>query len=104
MRQFQILLPLTDNKGTGLSSALSAFEAQALSIAGGFTDAGQVRGVWEGPDRRYTDQLRDYRVACEPAQFQSILDAAHILFPDQHAIFAADLGDAWVSDSALKAA
>lgn len=104
MRQFQILLPLTDNKGVGLSSALQAFEVQALAIAGGFTEAGQVRGVWDGPDRRYTDTLRDYRVACEPAQFQSILDAAHILFPDQHSLFAADLGDAWLSEPARKVA
>lgn len=104
MRQFQILLPVSDNKGAGLSSALSAFEAQALSVAGGFTDVGQVRGVWEGPDKRYVDTLRDYRIACEPAQFQSLLDAAHILFPDQQALFCADLGDAWLSEPAVKAA
>lgn len=104
MRQFQILVPKFDNKGVGLTSAHSAFETQVLSIAGGFTDAGEVRGVWDGPDRRYTDTLRDYRVACEPAQFQSILDAAHILFPDQHSLFAADLGDAWLSEPARKVA
>lgn len=98
MRYFEIALPTVTNDGKEYSDALQRWEGCALAIAGGFTRRPDGDGHWRDPDtgRVFVDRMRSYRVACDAKEFARLLGIAFDLFPDQLAIFTAEIGEATI--------
>lgn len=93
---WEIALPLAMNDGAPYDQAIAKWEAQALQIAGGYTQRPDGIGTWCHEMRVYTDLMRPYRVACSEEAFGALVDAAFRLFPDQLALFTARIGDATI--------
>lgn len=91
---WEIALPLADNDGRPTDQSLARWEAQALQIAGGYTQRPNGMGTWVHNMCVYTDIMRPYRVACSEQHFAALVDAAFRLFPDQLAIYTSRIGDA----------
>lgn len=98
MLLYEIALPKLDNAGRDCTAALLAWEQVALTNAGGFTRLPHAVGAWRGNDgREYHDIMQCYRVAVDTApQFAPLLNSAFVLFPDQVAIFYAQIGTATI--------
>ena len=96
-RFYEFLLPDRDNAGIVLREERRHWEAHALARAGGFTWSGVVQGSWRD-DQMYvqTESMHRYSVACDRIAFQCLLTDAFELFPDQVAIFAAEIGRATI--------
>jgi hypothetical protein len=61
-----ILVPLRDNDGKAFGFRTWAeFRTRLLALSGGYTDAGQVQGVWVDSGRTYDDRSRRYEVAIQ---------------------------------------
>lgn len=97
MRYYEIQLPARDNAGKLTKRALANFERVALKTAGGFNRSPAVEGAWQG-SKVFRDMMVPYRLACTEAQFGLLLLSAFDLFPDQEAIFTADLGQANIAE------
>lgn len=97
MRLYQFTLPVRTNAGLSYELARKTFEREALKLAGGYTAPQSFkRGVWRGAERDYKEEVAEYTVACEPATFKALLAVAFEAFPDQEALFTADLGPATI--------
>lgn len=92
MHLFRFTLPTHTNAGLSYELARKAFSREALKVAGGFTEQPIAQGVWEGDSRTYRETVVCYDVATDTGGSQALLEAAFRLFPDQEAIFVADLG------------
>jgi len=92
MRLYQFNLPTHTNAARNTESARKSWSLEALNKAGGYTEQPRARGLWRGEDRDYDEGVIAYQVACLPAVAQELLDAAFLFYPDQEAIFVADLG------------
>ena len=96
-RFYEFLLPDRDNAGIVLREERRHWETRALARAGGFTWGGIVKGSWRDDRMQvYTEYMHSYRVACDDIAFQCLLTDAFELFPDQVAIFAAEIGRATI--------
>lgn len=96
MRLYRFFLPLLDNKGGDYSAAIDEFRSLALDVAGGYTDIGLARGAWrdEKTGEVYHDSLALIDVALpNVAQFDVVKARALEIFPDQIALFTADIGE-----------
>lgn len=92
---YQFNLPTNTNGGLSYELARKSWELEALKLAGGYTLApGFASGVWKGESRTYKETMAIYSVACEPRVAAALEDAFWRLFPDQEALFCADLGPA----------
>lgn len=98
MKLYQFNIPTNTNAGLSYELARKSWEKVALEAAGGFTLApGFSTGVWTGEARTYRETMAIYTVACEPP-VRAILEGAFWrLFPDQEAMFVADLGPAYIT-------
>jgi hypothetical protein len=72
-----------------------------LEKAGGYTQLNAAQGAWidETHDTRrhpISDILTVYQIACEPAAWRAIVAKAFECFPNEKAIFWAQIGDATV--------
>lgn len=94
MRLYQFNLPTHTNEGRNTEQARKNWALEALERAGGFTELPRARGVWRGDERDYDEGVIAYQVACSDDVRGQLLDAAFLYFPDQEAIFFADLGPA----------
>lgn len=93
LKLYEIALPVRDNGGKETAGAMLAFETIALEKVEGYTKRPAGQGAWQGSDGRiYYDDMVPYRIACEAAIWPTILDAAFRLFPDQLALYHAELG------------
>lgn len=99
LKLFEIQLPQRDNAGRYCTLALQAFEQYALTIAGGFSRCPPVEGAWQelGMAKVYSDTMIPYRIASTDRGFKQIREHAFQLFPDQIAIFTAELGTAEIT-------
>lgn len=105
MKLYQITLPMFDNAGLNTNVARVQWEKAALQAAGGFTRLPAAEGAWLGPDgKTYTDRSRAYHIACEEWAFAGLLAEAFRLFPDQLAIFTAEIGMAIIHERPKAAA
>jgi hypothetical protein len=97
VKLYQITLPLASNDGRAYPERHFAdFETLALQYAGGFTNAGEVSGMWQGPAPRfrlYLDRSRVYQVACEPDAWANLVHQAKHIWRDQERLAVATLGD-----------
>lgn len=98
MRLYQFTLPCHTNAGLSYAQARKDWEAYALTYAGGFTRPQAFSdGVWKNTEgNTYKDVVIPYHVACDRIEFVTLLAHAFHLFPDQEAIFTADLGEATI--------
>lgn len=98
MRFYEIQLPARDNRKQDTYVARQQFERAALKAVGGFNRGPNSQGAWKDGATVYRDTMVPYRVACTEEQFAGLLMTAFQLFPDQLAIFTADLGTAHIAE------
>lgn len=92
---YGIKLPLQDNAGRSTAFDIHDFASFVLDTVGGYTDAGEQCGVWRDDSGEvYRDTVHAFEVACNPEQWASIVAKAFECFPDQLAIYTANLGEA----------
>jgi hypothetical protein len=95
MRLFQFTLPVHTNAGLSYELARKRFSREAVKLAGGITEPETLhRGVWQGEGRTYRELVAVYQVACDQETADKLLAVAWDAFPDQEALFVADLGPA----------
>jgi hypothetical protein len=98
MRLYLFTLPVRTNAGLTCELPRKRWAAEALRLAGGVTEPQAFnRGVWEGDGRTYREEVAEYKVACDKPAFAKLLAFAFEQFPDQEAIFTADLGEASIN-------
>lgn len=93
----QFNIPTNTNAGLSYELARKSWEKEALALAGGYTLApGFSQGVYTGvvPPTIYRETMAIYTVACEPRVAELLEGVFWRLFPDQEALFVADLGPA----------
>ena len=97
MNLYEILLPMANNAGHGMQSAHTDFHAFLIDHYGGYTKGRPASGYWRnGRGIVIHDYMVPYRVACEPTAWLKIVARAFELFPDQEAIFHAQIGVATI--------
>lgn len=97
MKLYQFNLPTHTNAGLSYEAARKRWERHAIAAAGGLTRAfGFADGVWVDGDRKYLETIAVYQITCEVSTFKLILAHAFECFPDQLAIFTAELGTATI--------
>ena len=95
-RLWEFQLPEATNAGDPYVLSLHEWEDTALGHAGGYTRLPAGDGFWRDGQVTYQDRMVLYRVLCDRDTMQTLLDAAFRLFPDQTAIFVADIGTATI--------
>lgn len=98
-RLYLFTLPVRTNAGLTCELSRKRWAGEALKLCGGVTEPQSFnRGVWDNGDgQTYREEVAEYKVACTPKQYATLLDAAFREFPDQEAIFTADLGEAFIN-------
>lgn len=105
MNLYEIALPTADNSGNGTWVALGLWEHYALKTAGGYTAMPDARGAWMDTDGKvFNDITRVYRIACTLPQWVLLVAKAFVLFPDQRALFTANIGTAVIERPVLRRA
>jgi hypothetical protein len=96
MRLYLFTLPVRTNAGLTCELPRKRWAAEALKVAGGVTEPQAFnKGVWaNGDGQTYREEVAEYKVATDKAGFARLLAFAFDQFPDQEAIFTADLGEA----------
>lgn len=95
-RLYLFSLPVRTNAGLTCELARKRWAAEALKLAGGVTEPQAFhKGVWDNGDgQTYREEVAEYKVATDKDTFAKLLAFAFDQFPDQEAIFTADLGAA----------
>ena len=96
---YEILLPAQDNAGKSTLTARELWLQRTLDTVGGFTDRGIVTGTWKDASTGilYPEEpMHVYQVACEEHLWLDLVARAHELFPDQAAIYTANIGFAFI--------
>lgn len=95
-RLYLFTLPVRTNTGLTCELARKRWAAEALKLCGGVTEPQSFhKGVWDNGDgQTYREEVAEYKVACDAKVFAKLLAFAFDQFPDQEAIFTADLGEA----------
>ena len=97
MRLYLFTLPVRTNAGLTYELPRKRWAAEALRLCGGVTEPqGFHKGVWKDGDRTYREEVAEYKVATDKATAAKLLAFAFEQFPDQEAIFTADLGEAHI--------
>lgn len=101
MRLFQFTLPRYDNAGRRLATAHKNWATFAGLLCGGITVHAAAEGQWyDDAGKLYREPVIAYTVALTeedaPDHFDKLLAEAFTRFPDQLAIFTAELGSARV--------
>jgi hypothetical protein len=98
MRLYLFTLPVRTNAGLSCELARKRWAADALKLAGGVTEPQAFhKGVWNGGDLTYREEVAEYKVACDKPTFAKLLASAFANFPDHEEIFTADLGEAAIN-------
>ncbi len=94
---FEIAVPVRDNNDKPIPKGKNlAFETFLLSSVGGYTRMPATEGAWSDGKRVYYDEMRAYRIACDPDTMRQIVKLAFAVYSDQAAIFVAEIGRAWI--------
>lgn len=105
MNLYEIALPERDNSCGQLAEAHWLWRKAALDLAGGYTERPTGYGFWrDNGGMVFEDRMVSYRVACEPDVWAKLVAKAFDLFPDQVAIFHAQLGTATIEYRKTEAA
>lgn len=99
MRLYLFTLPVRTNAGLTCELPRKRWSAEALKLCGGVTEPQAFnKGVWDNGDGlTYREEVAEYKVACDKPTFAKLLAFAFEQFPDQEAIFTADLGEAAIN-------
>lgn len=98
MRLYLFTLPVRTNAGLSCELARKRWAAFALKTCGGVTEPQAFnKGVWDSGETTYREEVAEYKVATDKATFAKLLAYAFEQFPDQEAIFTADLGEASIN-------
>ena len=106
MKLYQLTLPVLDNQGHSMVSAIDALDAYTLEVVGGCSRSGGISGLWRDQhnDKVYADQLVAWHIATAETVFRLVLAKAFELWPDQLAIFWAQIGTATIEHRQAKVA
>lgn len=97
MKLYEFFLPVYDNSGATTGLARAQFRKDALQECGGFSLGSRRRGAWiDNTGKVFYDVIAPITIACEPTQRDLLLERAFELFPDQKAIFVAEIGTATI--------
>lgn len=95
LKLYRFTLPLATNAGLSTEKARKDWEQEALKLAGGFTLLPFADGAWrDDTGRTMKDRVALYEVGCAPKIGLALADCFWRLFPDQEALFIAQLGTA----------
>lgn len=97
MNLYEIQIPVHANGGKRYELARrTKFQDWLLQYAGGYSrNEHAIIGAWRNvAGEVYIEQMMSYHVACSAQAFEKIMAAAFSIFPDQHAIFTAQIGQA----------
>lgn len=96
MNLYQFNLPEASNDGlVDYGPARSVWEEAAIDEAGGFTSLGRQMGAWRSDDGAiYREPMHGYLVATTRERMEALTARAFDLFPDQLALFVAEVGQA----------
>lgn len=98
MKLFELQLPHYTNAGLTTVDAMREFEQWCYAETAGFSRRASVTGCWASGARRYQELMTPYHFACDAADFEAILAKAFELFPDQLAIYFAEIGTATIRE------
>lgn len=101
MKLYEFLLPVNDNLGRTTIIGCERFLQSALRLTGGYTQLRNAIGAWKA-DKDYYDFVLPVRVACSEEHRDNLLEIAFELFPDQKAIFVAEIGEATIYERETK--
>lgn len=103
MRVYRFLAPTHTNDGaTYHPIALESFLADCLRLANSYTILGRVSGAWrdEASGQVYRESMNVVEVAVEDglgeATRRRLVDLFREQFPDQSAVYSAEVGQAWI--------
>ncbi len=99
MRVYRFHLPDTGNDGRDYGLARAEWLHQAAFIAGGYTLLGEARGLWRDGSATYAETMHIVEVAVEDGADSvrgHLVALAKQYFPDQLAIYSAEVGQAWI--------
>lgn len=76
MKLYEILVPITDNKGTQIPDWFHhQWDAEVHRIAGGLTILTPIKGQWISTDNRlFIERVLPVRIACTEEQINLIAD------------------------------
>lgn len=103
MKLYEFFLPVNDNSGAATGLARAQFQEDVLQECGGFSMGAHKRGAWaDNTGKVFYDEIAPITIACEPIQRDWLLRRAFELFPDQKAIFVAEIGEATIYEREIK--
>jgi hypothetical protein len=94
MKLWQFTLPNYANDGASYATARAEWERKARERAGGLTHIGMTVGQWVDAGKLYYEPMQTYQVAASSDIADELLADAFELFPDQQALFRAEIGTA----------
>ena len=99
MNLYEIALPIRDNSGRETTKARLNWEAEALLIAGGYSQFAPTTGFWKDDTGKvHRDVCLRYQIACDSVMWRTLVKHAFRLFPDQLAIYHARIGEATIEE------
>lgn len=95
MRLYQFNLPHhTNDVQHNYAAERMEWCKRAVSLTGSCNTLGDAFGQWQDGAKLYREHMHIYQVAGSPQDAQMLLADAFKLFPDQKAIFYAEIGTA----------
>lgn len=102
MKLYEVHVPLRTNDGRDYRGAIEEFENALMEGFGGFHRLQPVKGAWRD-DKDYIETMVPFCVADPSPEAEEDLRAlAFIYFPDQKAIFIAQIGTATIYERETK--
>lgn len=100
MRLYRFHMPDTGNDGRDYADARLKFRDECLRLAGGYTLGQKVLGYWNEGGVTYLDLNWPIEVAVEDGKGEAtrrrLVQLFKECFPDQLAVFSAEIGEAWI--------
>lgn len=102
MKLYEVHVPLRTNDGRDYRAAIEEFENSLMDGFGGFHRLQPVKGAWRD-DKDYIETMVPFCVAAKSISDKlDLRDLAFAHFPDQKAIFVAEIGEATIYERETK--
>lgn len=102
MRLYRFHMPDTSNSGACYLEGRERFKRECLRLAGGYTEHAIAQGAWrdEAAKADYIEYVWPIDVAVEDGKGEAtrrrLVTLFKECFPDQLAVFSAEIGQAWI--------
>lgn len=103
MTMWQFTIPNYSNDGASYADARKEWEHRAIAKAGGLTHVGLTVGQWiDERGKLFYEPMQTYQVGASTEVANDLLADAFELFPDQQALFRAEIGTATIFERPRK--